>query len=108
MTSRTNTETTNFDIDIGGSIGRFAQVLETETCRSLREKLKAADKIARMDVIKAAEAGDRDADYAMRELAIEYLDRRESMPAAFAQRALLRSLIPDQDEIEEEPPEVAG
>jgi hypothetical protein len=46
-------------------------------------------------IIQQAEAGDRDADFAVRELAIEYLSRRKEMPtslAAFVQRVLLQAL----------------
>jgi hypothetical protein len=46
-----------------------------------------------MRVIAASEAGDRDADLALREMAAEYISRREEMPtelANYAQRALMR------------------
>jgi hypothetical protein len=59
----------------------------------IRERLLRQQAVPRMQVIAAAEAGHQDADLALRELAAEYISRREEMPtelANYVQRALLQ------------------
>jgi hypothetical protein len=76
----------------------FEEILTTEAARAvlrnhIRERLFRQEVIPRMQIIAAAEAGHQDADLALRELAAEYISRREEMPtelANYVQRALLQ------------------
>jgi hypothetical protein len=64
----------------------------------IRERLFRQEAIPRMQVIAAAEAGNRDADLALRELATEYISRRVEMPtelANYVQRALMHPPVSD-------------
>ena len=78
-------------------IDLVGQLLTSEASRlvlrkHIREGLRAGT-IPRMQVIAAAEAGHQDADLALRELAAEYISRREEMStelANYVQRALLQ------------------
>jgi hypothetical protein len=82
---------------VGHWIDLVAQMLTTEAAhlvlrRHIREIVRQGT-IPTMQVIEAAEAGHQDADLALRELAAEYLSRREEMPtelANYVQRALLQ------------------
>jgi hypothetical protein len=79
-------------------IDLVAQLLTAEVSRlvlrkHIRERLLQQEAVPMMQVVAAAEAGHQDADLALRELAAEYVSRREEMPAELAnyvQRALLQ------------------
>jgi hypothetical protein len=63
--------------------------------RSIREMVRSGT-IPTMRVIAAARDGHEDADFALRELAVEMLDRHEPLPsalAAYVQEALLRAPV---------------
>jgi hypothetical protein len=83
---------------IVGWIGQLAERMTSERGRQdlrnhIRERLLRQEAIPRMQVIAAAENGNVEADWALRELITEYISRDEKMPtevAGFAQRALLR------------------
>ena len=88
---------------IAGWIDRVAERLTSESARQvlrnhIRDRLLRQEAIPRMQVIAAAEAGNRDADLVLREFAIEYLSRGEAMPteiANYVQRALLKPPVAD-------------
>jgi hypothetical protein len=83
---------------IAGCIDVLAEKLTSDSARQvlrqhIRERLFRDEVIQRMRIIAAAEAGNRDADLALRELATEYISRRQEMPtelANYVQRALLK------------------
>jgi hypothetical protein len=83
---------------IVGWIGLVAERMTSERGRQdlrnhIRDRLLRQEAIPRMQVIAAAEGGNVEADWALRELATEYISRREEMPtevANYVQRALLR------------------
>ena len=59
---------------------------------ALEDRNNTTSHLQLFQIIQQAEAGDSDADLAVREIAIEYLSRRKEMPtslAAFVQRVLL-------------------
>ena len=83
---------------IVGWIDQVAERLKSERGHRdmrdrIRDRLLRQEAVPRMQVIAAAEGGNLDADLAVRELATEYISRREEMPtelANFVQRALFR------------------
>jgi hypothetical protein len=97
----TTLPTTMLEADMVGTVAHWVdlvgEALTAEAARltlrkHIRERLRQGT-IPTMQVIAAAEAGHQDADLALRELAAEYIDRREEMPTALAnhvQRALVQ------------------
>jgi hypothetical protein len=77
-------------------VGLVGEAMTAEAGRTvlrtyIRDMLRRGT-IPTMQVIAAAEAGHRDADLALREVAVEYISRRQEMPteiANYVQRALV-------------------
>ncbi len=88
------------EADMVDTVGHWVELVgEAMTAEAARTTLRnyirgmlRRGTIPTMRVIAAAEAGHQDADMALREVAAEYIDRREEMPTALAnyvQRALV-------------------
>ncbi|MGC2825112.1 MAG: hypothetical protein WA322_12900 [Pseudolabrys sp.] len=83
-----------------GWVDRVAAILTSEAGRlrlrnDIRERLRQGT-IPTMQVIKAARAGHEDADWALRKLIAEMIDRNEDLPttlAGYTQEALFRAPV---------------